>query len=380
VIGVSLVYIYTVKNHGQKVAALTTILMLINPESMASSHAIEPHMYTLVFFAISLFYAYKYHMSNALTRDFIPAAIFAGLSIGTQASSMYIVVPVVITIFMALSNKTESHHLMKDIVLYFTIVMIVVILINPYYVINIEGFIQDFYVGMENQVVNNSISINDWAIYQVSMFLLLLHIVSFLYSILVFRKKYVLFYSGIIIPAIVMYLITGQIMQYIYPSLMVFSILSSLVLLDIYSRLSERFRKYFFVAVLLLLILSPGLRSLYYAINYSYDNRLYAGKWVNNNIEANSSVGITFPPTNYDTIPFNYKKFKLIDIDSVVIDKGMPKYAITVNRGLTENIESYYALIQEFKPNSILNYHPVLKGEVAAIYAKTIRVYKRKYD
>ncbi|MBT5400593.1 phospholipid carrier-dependent glycosyltransferase [bacterium] len=378
VIGISFVYVYAVRNHGQIVATLTTILMLINPESMASSHAIEPHMYTLVFFALSLFYAYKYYVSNALTYDFMPAAIFAGLSIGTQASSMYIVVPVVVTIFMAFRDKTKLHRLMRDIALYFIIVVIIVILINPYYVINIEGFIQDLYVGMENQVVNDSISINNWAPYQVSIFLLLLYIVSFLYSILVLKKKYVLFYSGIIIPAVVMYIITGQIMQYIYPSIMVFSILSSLMLLDIYSRLSQKFRKYFFIVVLLLLILSPGLRSLYYVINYSYDNRLYAGKWVNNNIEANSSIGITFPPTNYDTIPFNYKKYKLIDIDSAMTNESRPKYVITVNRKLTENVQSHYKLVQEFKPNSILGYRPILKGEVSAIYAKTIKIYKRK--
>ena len=378
VIGISFVYMYTVKNHGQVVAILSTILMLINPESMASSHAIEPHMYTLLFFALSLLYAYKYYMSNALTYDFIPAAIFAGFSIGTQASSMYIVVPVIMSIFIAFRNKTESHHLIRDIAFYFIIVAAVVILINPYYVINIEGFIQDFYVGMENQVVNNSIKIYGWAPYQISMFLLLLFIASFLYSIFILRKKYVLFYSGIVVPAIIIYFITGQIMQYIYPSIMVFSILSAVVLLDIYNRLFQPFKRYFLVLVFFLMILSPGVRSLYYAINYSYDNRAYAGKWVKNNIDVNSSIGITFPPTNYDTVPFNYKKYKLIDIDSIISNKDMPKYIITVNKKLTENIKSYYGLVKEFKPNSIFGYHPVLKGEVAAIYAKTVKIYKKK--
>ena len=45
---------------------------------------------------------------------------------------------------------------------------------------------------------------------------------------------------------------------------------------------------------------------------------------------------------------------------------------------LTENIKSYYGLVKEFKPNSIFGYHPVLKGEVAAIYAKTVKIYKKK--
>ncbi|RZD39591.1 MAG: hypothetical protein CXT73_07440 [Methanobacteriota archaeon] len=97
VIGVGIIYIYVAKNHGQWPAIITTFLVLVNPESIASSHAIEPHMYVLPFFALSLYYAYKYHKSEASSRDYILAAIFAGLSIGTQASSMYIVVPIVIT-------------------------------------------------------------------------------------------------------------------------------------------------------------------------------------------------------------------------------------------------------------------------------------------
>ena len=83
VIGIGITYVYVVKNHGQWPAILTTALVLINPESIASSHAIEPHMYVLPFFLLSLYYAYKYHKSEALTYDYIPAAIFAGLSIGT---------------------------------------------------------------------------------------------------------------------------------------------------------------------------------------------------------------------------------------------------------------------------------------------------------
>ena len=110
VIGLGIVYLYAVKNHGQWPAIVTLSLMLINPETIASSHALEPHMYVLAFFSLSLYFAYRYHKSDALTNDYLPAAIFAGLSIGTQASSIYIVTPIIITAFLSFYKKSRSYN------------------------------------------------------------------------------------------------------------------------------------------------------------------------------------------------------------------------------------------------------------------------------
>ena len=381
VIGIGITYVYVVKNHGQWPAILTTALVLINPESIASSHAIEPHMYVLPFFLLSLYYAYKYHKSEALTYDYIPAAIFAGLSIGTQASSMYIVVPIVITTLLALRNAVEPYGLIKILFVFFIVVIIAVLLINPFYILNIEGFVQDLNVGIGNQLNvlsgdGKSILKHAWAQYQISMFLLILFIMAIPYNLIMLRNKDTLFYLGIVIPAVVVYIMTGSIMQYIYPSLIVFSIISSLMLLDIYSRVSRFKKKYFVIFVFMLIILSPGTRSFYYLINYNYDNRIEAGKWVNNNIPINSNIGISFPPTNYDSIPFSFHKYNLTDV-SLAVNGGNPDYIILVNRDIPVSIKDKYILINVFTPKSILGYRPILKGEVAAIYAKTTKIYKK---
>ena len=383
VIGIGITYVYVVKNHGQLPAILTTALVLINPESIASSHSIEPHMYVLPFFLLSLYYAYKYHKSEALTYDYIPAAIFAGLSIGTQASSMYIVVPIVITTLLAWRNAVDPYGSIKKLFVFFIIVAITVFLINPFYILNIEGFLQDLNVGIGNQV--NVLSEDAqiifkyaWAQYQISMFLLILFIIAIPYNLIMLRNKDTLFYLGIVIPAIVVYIVTGSIMQYIYPSLIVFSIIASLMLLDIYSRISRSKRKYFVIFVAMFIILSPGLRSFYYLINYKYDNRIEAGEWVNNNIAINSHIGITFPPTNYDSIPFRFHKYNLTDVSSIINDRRIPEYIIVVNRDIHIDIKDKYKLVNTFIPKSILGYRPVLKGEVAAIYAKTIKIYKKR--
>ncbi len=388
VIGIGIMYTYVVQNHGQWPGILTTVFILVNPETIASSHAIEPHMYVLPFFSLSLYYAYKYHKSMAHTRDYIPAAIFAGLSIGTQASSMYIVVPIMVTIFLTLSNKkVELYSLVKTLTQYIVIVVFFVLLINPYYILNIEGFMSDLNVAIGNQLdikildqpENQELLKNVWAHYQISIFFLVLFIIAIPYNLIFLRNKDTLFYLGIIIPAIFIYLMTGNIMQYIYPSLIVFSLISSLMLLDIYSRIPKFSRKYFAVSILTLLIFSPGLRSFYYLINYKYDNRIEAGRWVNSNVAINSKIGITYPPTNYDTIPFNFHKYNLIDVSSITNQINMPEYIILVNKGIPTNIEDNYRLVNTFTPKSISGYRPKLKGEVSAIYAKTIRIYKNNF-
>lgn len=379
VIGVGIIYIYVAKNHGQWPAIITTFLVLVNPESIASSHAIEPHMYVLPFFALSLYYAYKYHKSEASSRDYILAAIFAGLSIGTQASSMYIVVPIVITILLALYNSDKLHRLrlVREFLIYFTLVVVTVILINPYYVLNVDGFLQDLNVGAAHQLNVSIVPRHFWAHYQISIFLLTLFIVAIPYNLMLLRNRDTLFYLGITIPAIIVYILSGNIMQYIYPSLMVFSIISSFMLIDLYRRIHKPFQKYFVIIVTALIILSPGLRSYYYLINYKYDNRIYAGEWINENIPIGSNIGVTFPPTNYDSVPFSFHKYNLIDVSSILNSSVIPEYVMLVNLDINDNIKGNYKLVKIFKPKSILGYRPTLGGEVAAIYAKTIRVYKR---
>jgi len=183
---------------------------------------------------------------------------------------------------------------------------------------------------------------------------------------------------GVTIPAIVIYMMTGNIMQYIYPSLMVFSIISSLMIVDIYKKIFKSSRKYFVFFILIFAMLSPVSRSIYYLINYKYDNRIVAAEWVNKNIKVGSSIGVTFPPTNYDSIPFRFHKYNLNDISLINRDSGIPEYIILVNRDIPIDIRENYKLIKEFTPKTIFGYMPVLKGEVAAIYAKIVRIYSIK--
>ena len=114
--------------------------------------------------------------------------------------------------------------------------------------------ISNLFVGFDNLLVfkesNSSIINRFWAPFQISFFLLVLFFISIFYCYF-YSNKYKGFIIILIIPAIILYLILGGIMQYIFSSLAIFSILSSFMILDLLDRLKFNLKK---IAILLIFI------------------------------------------------------------------------------------------------------------------------------
>ena len=175
------------------------------------------------------------------------------------------------------------------------------------------------------------------------------------------------------LPSIFIYFLLSGIMQYIYSSLAIFALLSSLMIFDILKKLTK-YQKIIFSSLLILFFISSTFtRSLYYLINFKNDNRLVAARWINENIKKNSTIGLNFPPTNWNIVPFQFYNYKLID-DNTDLKKD---FIIKLNDN-TINSAGEYTKIKSFYPKSILGYHPLLRGEVEAILAKKINIYKKK--
>ena len=54
----------------------------------------------------------------------------------------------------------------------------------------------------------------------------------------------------------------------------------------------------------------------------------------------------------------------------------LPDAVILLNAELPESIKVHYALVKEYFPASILGYRYVLDGELHALIAKTIKIYR----
>ena len=129
------------------------------------------------------------------------------------------------------------------------------------------------------------------------------------------------------------------------------------MILDLLDRLKFNLKKIAILLIFIFFLVSPITRSFYYLINYKYDNRLLGAVWINENIDKGKKITLSFPPTNWNSLPFNFNNYILLDKENLDAD-----YIVLVNEKLNNKFESKFSII-EFHP-SIVGYRPVLKGEV----------------
>ena len=375
-LGLVMFFKFTKSITDTKHAYLSVFILIINPEVIASTHAVEPHAFVFPLFIIAIIFAKKY-FDNLNNISLIIYAFFTGLSIGTQATSIYLILPFFYIQYVNYRKLLDLKKIFKNFLKFSSISLLSFLILNPYYILNFYGMVGDLLVGFDNLLVfkesNSSILNKFWAPFQISLFLVILFFSSIFYCYFFILNKYKDFLIILIIPAIIIYLILGGIMQYIFSALAIFSILSSLMIFDFLKRLNFTFKIICISLFSIFFLVSPITRSFYYLINYNYDNRLISGNWINKNVNKNMKISLSFPPTNWNSLPFNYGNYTLLDRDSA-LDAD---YVVLVNEKLDNKFKKKFTLKIDFPPKSIFGYRPVLKGEVHAIHAKYINIYKK---
>ena len=371
-LGVLLLFIVSREIGGVFFSYLSSFLLLINPETIASSHAIEPHSFVLPFFLLAIFFSLKF-LKIKRDLNLLLFGFFSGIAIGTQITSIYLVFIFFYIQYKNFSNQVGYRIITKEFIKYFLSLSIVFFIINPYFIINYHSVIENLFIGINNLDVNDqSNNFNKfWAPYQISIFFLLLFMISIIYSYLFLKDEKIRLVLSLVIPSILIYFLLGQIMQYVYSVLALFSLLSGYMIVKIFKKFTQKKKLIFACLFFGFFLVSTLARSYFYYINYSYDNKLLAGNWVNRNIEKGKVISIQFPPTNWNTIPFRYKNYKIQDYKSKDSD-----FLILLNFD-QKSIEGYEK-IKSFPPKSLFGYKPKLKGELKAIYAKNIDIYKKK--
>jgi len=377
IVGLIFLFYFIEKFHGVKFAYLTLIIILFNPETLISSRVIEPHIFVLPFFLVAVYFAVKlieFPKNNFLLIFY---GLFSGLSIGTQSTSFYIIFPFFLIQYVYFNKVYEFRKICKNFIIFFGYLSLTFFLLNPYSILNFNAFISDIFAGISNvsSIKDNNVKFYEtfYAPYQISLFYVVLFIVSIFYNIFYIKNDKNKIYLSLVLPSIFIYFLLSGIMQYIYPCLSIFALLSSFMIFDFLKKINKYQKIVFSSLLILFFILSPFTRSLYYLINFKNDNRLVAAGWINENIKKNSTIGLNFPPTNWNIVPFQFYNYKLID-DNTDLKKD---FIIKLNDN-TINSVGEYTKIKSFYPKSILGYHPLLRGEVEAILAKKIDIYKKK--
>lgn len=381
-IGLFLFYLMVNEFYGQRIAFFSWLIVMTVPVTHQTAHTVEPHIFVLPFVMVSFWYSFKSIKPSSLDvkkRNYIIAAIFAGISIGTQATSLYIVIPFLVSLMINyFKNEINKIEMVKYFLTYGGASLAALFLLNPFYIFNYSGFMADIKYGTGNQ---HFVGFHNFAVYQLTGIILSLFVLSIVYHLFKYRKnENSIMLLSCAISALAVFFAAGNCMQYIYPSLSVFAVLTAIMLQDTLSLLGGKNRYIFIIMLFFLFMTYPISRSAYYIINYTSENRESAGGWINDNVPKNSTVGIKFRPQIWDCVPFAFHNYKLIDYDEGNFrnENELPYALVYLSRDIPDNLRRNYVLKKVYTPNKIFGRDFVLKGEIHALIAKTIRIYIKK--
>ena len=381
--GVFIVYCITKNIYGEGIALLSWGIIMAIPVTYEASHTIEPHIFVLPFFALAFYYAYKSITSNIkdIRKNYILSAIFAGFSIGTQASSLYIV----FAFFSALiinykNNRLQRKMLLRYVLVYALISIGACLLINPFYLLNYKGLILDLQYGAGNVETQNP---HFWIPSQLTWFLFLLFTTTTIYHTVSRKKDYFGMLSlSCIIPGIFIYITTKTHIPYVYPILPLLAILSVKMFTGICFRIEGKWKYACVVLMVTCFLIFPVARSAYYLRNFTSENRDLAGEWINNNVPKGSIIGVIYPPNSWDCMAFRFFNYKLVDYrkkDFGNVEK-LPDIVLTVGQLLPKRLSNKYSVVKVYESKSIIGYRFEIKGELHSLIARTIRIYSLKEE
>jgi len=375
-LGICLSYLLANKYFGSKVAFLTWFTILSAPVTYQTTHGIEPHIFVLPFYIASFYFLFQ-ALSKDIRNNYILSAIFTGIAIGTQATSLTILFPFFMTLILNLkNNRISKFDLMKYFSMYAVVALLSFLIINPYYILNYQGLLDQLSFGLIGQVY---VGYMNRAPYQLSLFLVILFLFAILYNLIKYRNKpFNQLALAITISAIAVFIITEEAMSYVYSTIPFFAILSAIMLVDFFTLLKTKTLKLSItVMTLILFLIFPIARSTYFLLNFNSTNRDAAGEWINNNVQAGSTVAVTFPPTTWDCFAFKFYDYKISDFRKIVLfrEKTFPDTIITVGQPLPKSIKNKYQLEKSFRSRSIFGYRFKIRGELHSLIARPINIY-----
>jgi len=379
--GICLIYWIAYKYFGEKIAFVSWGIILATPVTHQASHTIEPHIFVLPIFILSFYFSLK-SLSSNITKSYTLAAIFAGLSIGTQMTSFYIVFPFFMSLVINYREKRIGNKdVFKHSMLYVFVSIVAMLVINPFYILNYKAFLENLMFGTGSHLHG---SFHNTPFFEISGFLCLLFVCSIGYHCFQLRNEkdnVILMFLSCALGGIIVYVMTGfHDLPYVYSSVPLMATLSAIMVVNIYLSIKGRMKIAFSVLIIPLFLLSPVARSAYYLKNFNSKNQDVAGEWINKNIPKGSTVGVFFPPTTWDCVAFNFYNYKLVEYRTLdpLENSRLPETILTVEHRLPEMIKEKYKVVKAFKPKTVFGYSFELRGELHALIAKTIKIYSLK--
>ena len=328
-----LIFLIGTRIQGQWHGILSSLLFIFTPGIVIWNHFARPHIFSLFWILLALYFFIKtLQEEKAEIKNFILACIFTGIVAGILIP-YGIVMLLMIPLTVALKKHFSSFSQFTKRSLFGLLIVLAIFLItNPYLLADIQEVLSEYrYTRMDVRYVP---SLQNYLYYlttvlkiHMGIFLWILCLLSVFISLYKPKKEEWL----ILFPFLMGFLLFGT----SYPNYMLrFVFFLPFVVLIAGNGILKisKIKKLYSLAMayfILCFCYTALYTGAYLNLLKGEDTRYMAGKWINTNIPAGTSIGLKEYPVAFRTPPFSFAKYKVqIVEDKNKFQEKMPEYFV----------------------------------------------------
>ena len=395
----TMIILFTIskKIYSVRTAILSIIFFTVCPAMVFQAHIMKPYIIATFFAMLCIYYSLEI-VTNPSTKNYVFCGIALGLTVGTMyvygiVTLAFMVAHFIVSAFQKRQRLTaearNSGNAESKIfsvfpsfrvsVVYLAVIktlnkkffcfcfafVIIFILTNPYYLIKFKDAHWELSLGMGAYTARNLSGIVNCFVHKLLLgfpsLLSLICICGLVLAIFQRRTLDIVLISVSVIPLLVFGVLLGDQESSMHNTRLLLPWIAVLLILgarfiDIF--LNKKYINSFIILLVVFATIQSSLNCLVFAKNFAMDSsvastRFEAGRWIQDNIPARSTIGIANLPEPAHVPPFDFTKYKIIYIRKLS-DKKMPDYFIVINKIPDHYIQNgfgnYYASIKSFEP------------------------------
>ncbi|MFH1540800.1 MAG: glycosyltransferase family 39 protein [Elusimicrobiota bacterium] len=354
----TMIIIFTIakKIYSIRTAILSILFFAISPAMIFQTHIMKPYTMATTFAMLCVYYSLVIITTTPSIKNYVLCGIFAGLTIGTMSTYGIIILAPLFAHFSVskLVNKKLVYCCLASLVTF--------LITNPYWLLKFNDMLWEMKGSAGCYASGNLLAIVGFFVHQlpigVPVSLLLLCFLGVILSIFQKENWNIPLISVSVVPLIIFgFLLRGyepsmHNTRFLLPWISILLILAARFV-DIF--LNKKYVSFFIVLLIIFAIIQSTLSSAICIKNFLIDSsanstRLEAGRWISDNIPANSIIGTNYMPEPAHFPPFDFSKYKMEVMQRYNLKK-LPEYFICVNEVPKEILNNKnYTLTQSFKP------------------------------
>ena len=358
-----LLYLLGKMMYGRETGLFASLLFVISPGVVASTHIMKPHLFGVCFVLLFLIFTLKIKESGACS-SYILAGLFLGLAAGSAVYLAIFFIHLLTCHLLRFSGRgiREYFRSLRDssFLLALCSVLLAFLITNPYYLLSWKEVLYErsydlklFSFALSSENLSNFAFSFFYTVHGIPLTLLVF--VGLFYALARGRE-----YWFLPLLPIFYFLIASAVIGKGTPpnfrfalALIPFSaLLAGLAAYRLWS-LRKRWIHFILIGVMAFTL----SHALLYSFNFQQDTSsgstfIRSGEWINQNIPRGSSIGLLHLFTPATTPPFDFRRYRITVYTPRDLSSGkryLSQYFISDSR-IDDFLVPHYQLIESFRP------------------------------